>query len=172
MKHNETHFIEVCGNSQSMRQASIELDIPLTTFVRHAKRLGVYKTNQSGKGLSKKSGNKIPLEDILNGDHKQYKSSDLHRRLVNAGFKEEKCELCGITEWNDNKLSFDLDHIDGDSSNNLLDNLRIICPNCHSQTPTYRGRSRKHKNQKRISDQELIVAMKSTENFSKGCLRD
>ena len=52
-----------------------------------------------------------------------------------------KCWTCGITEWNNNPIVMDLEHIDGNSENNNLENLSIICPNCHSQTPTYKGKN-------------------------------
>lgn len=48
--------------------------------------------------------------------------------------------LCGITEWLGKSIVLELDHIDGDNKNNVRDNLRALCPNCHSQTPTWRGR--------------------------------
>jgi Zn finger protein HypA/HybF involved in hydrogenase expression len=50
-----------------------------------------------------------------------------------------KCWVCGITEWNDKPIVMELEHNDGNSQNNSLDNLSLICPNCHSQTPTYKG---------------------------------
>jgi 5-methylcytosine-specific restriction endonuclease McrA len=53
-----------------------------------------------------------------------------------------KCGICGLREWNNKEISLQLDHINGDSSNNNIDNLRFICPNCHSQTPHYAGKNR------------------------------
>lgn len=51
---------------------------------------------------------------------------------------EEKCTMCGVGNvWNDMPLTLEIDHIDGNSDNNNIDNLRILCPNCHTQTPTY-----------------------------------
>ena len=53
-----------------------------------------------------------------------------------------KCDVCGISEWNNTKLVLEVDHIDGNSSNNAPSNFRFICPNCHSQTSTYKGANR------------------------------
>ena len=53
-----------------------------------------------------------------------------------------KCEVCGISEWNGKSLSLEIDHIDGIHTNNNPNNLRIICPNCHSQTDTYKARNK------------------------------
>jgi len=56
--------------------------------------------------------------------------------------QNNKCNICGITEWNHQPITFDMDHIDGDPHNNMPDNLQLICPNCHSQSATYKNRNR------------------------------
>ena len=64
-------------------------------------------------------------------------------RLIQEGMLENRCTECGQdSTWNGKHLVMQLDHIDGDRLNNLLDNLRLLCPNCHSQTPTFAGRNR------------------------------
>ena len=55
---------------------------------------------------------------------------------------EERCALCGTIEWMGQRLALHLDHIDGNGGNWELENLRVLCPNCHSLTPTYCGRSK------------------------------
>ena len=52
------------------------------------------------------------------------------------------CYVCGIGDWNGKTIVLDLEHIDGNSDNNREDNVALICPNCHSQTSTYKGRNK------------------------------
>lgn len=61
-------------------------------------------------------------------------------------YTEYCCAICGISKWNNQPLSLRLDHIDGDKNNNILYNLRWLCPNCDSQQDTYCGRNIKYKN--------------------------
>ncbi|MDX6636749.1 MAG: hypothetical protein QOJ01_260 [Solirubrobacterales bacterium] len=65
----------------------------------------------------------------------------LKRRLLNAGLKQDRCERCGITEWQGKPLSMQLHHVNGDGRDNRLENLELLCGNCHSQTDTYGGRN-------------------------------
>jgi len=98
--------------------------------------------NKGLKGIGKP---RIPLEEILVKNN-TYQSFKLKRRLFKAGLKTEKCEECG---WN--KISpggyppLELDHINGDHMDNRLENLRVLCPNCHSLKPNHRGRNIKNK---------------------------
>lgn len=84
--------------------------------------------------------NKIPLEDILK-ENRPYKSQDLKKRLIQEGLKENKCENpeCGISEWHGHPLILQLHHINGDHNDNRLENLQILCPNCHSLTENFKG---------------------------------
>jgi len=80
---------------------------------------------------------KRSIEDYLVIDGPRVNGSKLRKLLVESGLKQHRCEICGIENWLDKPISLHLDHIDGDRSNNKIKNLRILCPNCHSQTPTY-----------------------------------
>ena len=66
-------------------------------------------------------------------------SNHIHRYILKK--QDGKCALCEIEDWNDQPITLELDHIDGDGANNKEENLRCICPNCHSQTPTYRSKN-------------------------------
>jgi len=86
--------------------------------------------------------------------------------ISNKGYK---CEICNIRDWNSNKICLEIDHIDGNNQNNLLENLRLLCPNCHSQTSTFRGKNIKSKQQ--ISDEILYEALISTDNIRQALIK-
>ena len=67
--------------------------------------------------------------------------SDLKWKLFSEGLKEYKCEKCGCTSWNGKQISLQLHHVNGNPADNRLENLQILCPNCHSQTDNYCGRN-------------------------------
>lgn len=93
------------------------------------------------KGLKGLSFPRIPLENIL-VKNSTYQSLKLKKRLFTAGLKSPKCEECGWAKTNeDGYLPLELDHINGDYHDNRLENLRILCPNCHSLKPNHRGRN-------------------------------
>lgn len=84
-------------------------------------------------------GNLVPLEDYLE-NLREIQSYKLKRRLLNEGHKDAECENCGITSWQGEDAPLELHHIDGNSRNNRLVNLQILCPNCHALTSNYRGK--------------------------------
>lgn len=117
------------------------LGVKYETLVNYFKKYGiVYDGNQNRRGMPHNESRKS-LDDILNNKI-IYKTSDLKKRLIEEGLKENKCEKCGINEWNGEELCLELHHIDGNHYNNNLSNLQILCPNCHSQTKSFRGRKK------------------------------
>ena len=82
-----------------------------------------------------------PIEYYLQ-ENIECDSKSLKNRLISEGLKENKCEICGLTEWMGKPITLQLDHINGKHSDNRLENLRILCPNCHSQTETWGMKSR------------------------------
>lgn len=68
--------------------------------------------------------------------------SHLKLRLLAAGLKEHRCEECGATDWRGRPLSMALHHVNGDGLDNRLENLQLLCPNCHAQTPNFGVKNR------------------------------
>jgi hypothetical protein len=83
----------------------------------------------------------MPIEELLVAD--TYRSRhNVKLRLLREGLKEHRCEACGLTEWRGRPLSMALHHVNGDGQDNRLENLQLLCPNCHAQTDNFSSRNR------------------------------
>ncbi len=79
---------------------------------------------------------RIPIEELLVDDRRTARNH-LKWRLLDEGLKRNQCEECGITEWLGEPLTMQLHHVNGNGSDNRLENIKFLCANCHSQTDTY-----------------------------------
>ena len=85
----------------------------------------------------------VPFDEYIKGDCVQ--TNKLRKKLLREGFKEHICECCKNTLWNNMPIPLEVHHIDGNNQNNNLENLQLLCPNCHALTNNYRGKNtRKH----------------------------
>ena len=104
-------------------------------------RFGIqYSGNQSGKGSSKPNSDYMPLLDYLINSQ-DIQSNKVRIKLLKEGYKEHKCESCGLTRWCNELIPLELHHKDGNRHNNTLDNYELLCPNCHALTDSYRGKN-------------------------------
>lgn len=85
---------------------------------------------------------KYSLDEILIENSTYKNIARLKIRLVKEGYLEYKCARCGINEWMGEPISLQLDHQNGKNNDHRLENLRFLCPNCHSQTDTYAGKNK------------------------------
>jgi Zn finger protein HypA/HybF involved in hydrogenase expression len=109
------------------------------------------------QGLKFKPNPAKDLKDIM-VKNSTYQSYKLLHRMIKEGIKVWKCEKCGNTEWNGNPIPLELHHIDGDNTNHTLENLQILCPNCHAQTDNFRGKKNKKPN---LSAQEETLEVEA-----------
>lgn len=86
---------------------------------------------------------KYDLKDILVKDSSYLNIARLKKRLISQGILEYKCAICGLKEWQNKPISLQLDHINGNNNDHRIENLRLLCPNCHSQTITFAGKNKK-----------------------------
>jgi hypothetical protein len=82
--------------------------------------------------------NGMPMAELLSGPRSR---THLKARLVAAGLKAQRCEVCGIDSWLGRPLSLALHHVNGVGDDDRLENLQLLCPYCHSQTDTFAGRN-------------------------------
>nr|DAX47287.1 MAG TPA: NinG recombination protein [Caudoviricetes sp.] len=137
-------------SSNSIRGCLIKLGVKpyggnYEVFRKAIKYFNIDTSHFTGQAHNK--GNKlpemeIPIEEYLS-NKRQILTVKLKKKLYKNGLKDKVCEMCGIRDWNGRELVFELHHIDGNRNNNSLDNLMILCPNCHSQTDNFRNKSRK-----------------------------
>jgi 5-methylcytosine-specific restriction endonuclease McrA len=134
---NKDLFIKICNEELTMAKAAAKLNLHFNTFKKYALKFGCYSPNQSGKGIKKNIKKRI-----INLEEYSTRAS-IRRVIIRENLIQYKCSECNIQNWNNKSLSLHLDHINGMSNDNRLENLRFLCPNCHSQTETYTGRNKK-----------------------------
>ena len=112
-----------------------ELKCKIDTLDSYLKKWQIdYKGNIGGKGYKVSPIRKSALEYTKNSI---VSSSKLRLKLIEDRIKKDECEMCGINEWMGSKICLELHHKDGNRYNNELENLQILCPNCHSLTPNH-----------------------------------
>lgn len=151
-KWSDKQLVEAVKKSKSIRQVIFSLGLVPAggNYVQIQNRIYKLKLDTKhflGKGWSKgmpfPRKTPVALDTILKKDS-GYQSFKLKKRLFTAGIKGKKCEECGWKKMSeDGRIPLELDHVNGDRNDNRLENLRILCPNCHSLKSTHRGRNKK-----------------------------
>ena len=137
------YAVDSGGTMASLKKMYLELELDTS----HFKGQGWNKENFDYSRF--RYGNNIRTANALNA-------------LI--ALRGHRCECCGLTEWLDNPISLEVHHEDGDSLNNTLENLKLLCPNCHSLTNNYKGKNI-NKGIMTVTDDELANALKNSKNI-------
>ena len=153
-KYTKEEFIKAVEENYSVRSVLLALGLKGTggnysLFHHRCQELNLDTSHFTGQGHLKGKthdwSKKFELEEILIENSKYKNTYTLKNRLLKAGLLEYECSSCSINEWQDKPLALHLDHINGVNNDNRLENLRLLCPNCHSQTSTYAGKNKNKK---------------------------
>ncbi len=126
-------LIPAGGNYVQIKSAITLLNLDVSHFMGKGWNVGMQFRPVAPKRLD---------ELLVNGV--AYQSHLLKKKLFRVGLKTPACEICGWCQRSDDgRIPVELDHVNGDHNDNRLENLRILCPNCHSLQPTHRGRNKK-----------------------------
>lgn len=134
-------------NSYSLRQLLENIGLVANggnyiTLKKYIKLWSIDTSHFTGQ-LWSKGRTLSPKRDITVYLNNEYSigSHALKKRLIREGLLARKCDSCKLTEWLNKPIPLDLHHIDGNHRNNLLNNIQLLCPNCHSQTETHKGKN-------------------------------
>lgn len=105
-------------------------------------------------------------EAIVSGKIKKEYCTSLRRLIFKNNLFPYRCNNCGIKEWNCKPITLEIEHKDGDRFNNCKDNLELLCPNCHSQTETFRRNRTKNLSKIHISDKRILEEIKKCDNIN------
>lgn len=178
-QYTKEELQEMCSRSHS-----------LTEF---GKLMGYCSNGVKGIGAAKEVIQKFNLDhssivtydNVINGenpnkgkiDYSKFIKSDAHkignkaREAIKKNLiqlRGRKCEQCGLSEWQEKPIVLELHHIDGDRYNNELENLQLLCPNCHSQTSNYRGRGMI---KQKVTDDELALALSTSTSIRQAVMK-
>lgn len=151
MKHKYTleEFKLAVASSFSIRESLTKLNIipaggSYKTFQRFVAANNIDVSHFTGKLWSKgkQTTLKRDIQDYLS-NKQSIQSFKLKNRLIREKLLAPKCVSCLNETWLNGLIPLELDHIDGNNQNNNLNNLRLLCPNCHALTSTYRGKNKK-----------------------------
>ena len=160
---SDTDFINLIKSSINIKEVLFKLGYSTVGnswgYSQIKERMSILNlTTKDFKGKSAvmqlSEASQIPPEQLFTKNN--HPRGIVRRRLIALNAIEYKCAICGISEWQGKKLSLELDHINGINNDHRLENLRFLCPNCHSQTSTYGAKNK----DVYVSDFEITEEMK------------
>ena len=146
-KYSVEQLKEAVATSQSYRQVLMKLNIKAAggnyaTLRKAIKHFDLDTSHMKGQGWNKGMtfSPKRDIQEYLS-NNVSIQSYKLKKRLLSENLLQYQCSNCYLKKWQSKPIPLELDHINGNHQDNSLNNLRLLCPNCHAQTQTYRGKN-------------------------------
>lgn len=165
-KYTLEQLKEAIETSISIRQVLFKLNLVeqggnYSTFHKAVKYYNLDTSHFTGQNMTgrKFPSRRKPIEEYLVNES-TIKSNELKKYLLDDKIFEYKCYKCNLTTWNNLPIPLELEHINGVHSDNRLENLTLLCPNCHAQTETYRGKNIKKQN-KQVEEKVKEIRFKN-----------
>jgi hypothetical protein len=172
--YTSKELIDTINKCNSIKKITEELNLH-ASYSKYIKAF-IDTNNIDISHFEKNSGSisrKIPIQDRLVKNGKNVKSDTIKNYIVKNNIVENKCSICNLEPmWNGKKLTLQLDHINGDHYDNRVENLRLICPNCHTQTDTFTGKSLRKYAIKNCSTCNTILKKDNTTMKCIKCITD
>ena len=166
----DEQFVELIKNSTNISEVLFKLGYSVkgnswgfSLIRKRMSELGISTKDFKGKSalITTNADREIDPNKLLSKNCKHQRTV-LRRYIIKENLIPYKCAICGVTEWNGKTLSLELDHINGVNNDNRLENLRFLCPNCHSQTTTYGSRNQQKNESKYEITEDLRKLVEET----------
>ena len=174
----DEQFVELIKNSTNISEVLFKLGYTVkgnswgfSQVRRRMEALNLTPQQFKGKSALKTSDDRLVNPENLLRENSKHARNVLRRYILSNNLIPYKCAICGITHWNNKALSLELDHINGINNDNRLENLRFLCPNCHSQTTTYGSRNQQKNESKYEITEDLRQLVESTYEKEKSVKR-
>lgn len=175
----DEQFVELIKNSTNISEVLFKLGYSVkgnswgfSLIRKRMSELGISTKDFKGKSalITTNADREIDPNKLLSKNCKHQRTV-LRRYIIKENLIPYKCAICGVTEWNGKTLSLELDHINGVNNDNRLENLRFLCPNCHSQTTTYGSRNQQKNESKYEITEDLRKLVEETYEKQKSVKR-
>jgi len=178
-EYTDEQFVELIKNSTNISEVLFKLGYSVkgnswgfSLIRKRMSELGISAKDFKGKSalITTNADREIDPNKLLSKNCKHQRTV-LRRYIIKENLIPYKCAICGVTEWNGKTLSLELDHINGVNNDNRLENLRFLCPNCHSQTTTYGSRNQQKNESKYEITEDLRKLVEETYEKQKSVKR-